>query len=52
MKKKSFNATALREYRAPEMELAVMSAGGTLCEASGNLPEVQEEDPGFSEWGF
>jgi hypothetical protein len=52
MKEKSFNATALREYRTPEMELAVMFAGATLCEASGNLPQVQEEDPGFSEWGF
>lgn len=52
MKKQPFNATALREYRTPESELVTMYAGMTLCDASGNLPEVQEEDPGFSEWGF
>ncbi|MBR3074447.1 MAG: hypothetical protein IKH11_01650 [Bacteroidales bacterium] len=52
MKKKAVDATVFREYRTPEIELAVMSAWATLCEASGNLPQVQEEDPGFSEWGF
>lgn len=52
MKKKSFNATSLRVYRTPEIELVAMPAGQTLCDFSVELTDLVEEDPGFDEWGI
>jgi len=41
----------LRSYLAPESELVLLPLGEALCQTSGNLPGVDEEDAGIGSWG-
>lgn len=50
MKKNNYLIEPVRSYAAPAMEEAALPAAEALCQ-SGNLPGVEEEDAGFSNWG-
>ena len=40
-----------RGYAAPEMELAELPPVISLCELSGDLVDIGEEDAGIENWG-
>ena len=40
-----------RGYAAPEMDLAELPLAISLCELSGDLVDIGEEDAGIENWG-
>ena len=50
MKRKQFRVVALREYRTPEMELVTLPVAGSICETSGDLEDIVEDDSGIIVW--